>query len=129
MIDFKNSPIGCQGIEGIIGSNVACFFAVKFDVRYKSVSRTNDRDMINQIGTVYPKPEFLDYQSNVFFEIDFCDNFKDTVHFDSGKNNFYNMNYRTAKKLIKRQDHSYFYGKESAGQGISGTGLVEDLLR
>lgn len=129
VIDFKNSPIGCQGIEGIIGSNVARFFVVKFDIKHKSVSLTNDRDMINQIGMVYPKPVFLDYQSNAFFEVDFGDNFKDTVHFDSGKNSFYDMNYGTAKKLIKRQNHSYSYGKGSAGQGIFGTGIVEDLLR
>ena len=129
VLDFKNSPIGCQDIEGIIGSNVARFFVLKFDVRNKIVSLTNDPEMIKASGMIQSKPVFLDNQSNAFFEVDFSGDFKDTVHFDSGKNSYYDMNYEVAQKLIAKQNHSYYYGKGSAGQGIFGVGKNEDLLR
>lgn len=129
VVDFKNSPIGCQGIEGIIGSNIARFFIVRFDVLSNKVILTNDSEKIREFPTQDFKPVFLDFQSNAFFEIGFGGGFKDTVHFDSGKSSYYDMNFEIAKSLIETEKPKHYKGRGFAGQGVFGTGEIENLFR
>jgi hypothetical protein len=129
VIDFKNSPIGCQGIEGIAGSNVARFFTVRFDLHQGKVILTNEPEVIRSFSMTNPGPVFIDQQSNANFEVIIDGSFKDTVYFDSGMSSFYDMNYVKASKLTERPDLLFHSGKGYSGQGVFGKGIQENLLR
>lgn len=128
VIDFKNSPIGCQHIDGIIGSNIARFLIVQFDLRSNKVIFTDQSNKIINTSTSEKFPIHLDEQSNSFFTVNFNDKFVDTVHFDSGMGKLYDINVNKIKQLlsiIANKEDAVFRGYGISGQGILGNAKEE----
>jgi len=128
VIDFKNSPIGCQNIDGIMGSNIARFLFVQFDLSQNKIIFTDQRDKI--IFAKEKLPLMLDNQSNAFFKVNFNDTIIDSLHFDSGMGKLYDMNISTAKKLIgtfNDRTSNFYTGYGISGQGILGNAKEEEL--
>lgn len=125
VLDFKNSPIGCQNIDGIIGSNVVRFLALQFDVLAKKIIFTDQKNKIKISKSSKSIPITLDNQSNAFIPISFKGGYIDTAHFDSGMGKLYDMNFAIAKENIevKRiKPNSIYKGFGSTGQGLLGSG-------
>lgn len=125
VLDFKNSPIGCQNIDGIIGSNVVRFLVLQFDVISKKIIFTDQKDKIMISKSSKSIPITLDNQSNAFIPINFKGGYLDTAHFDSGMGKLYDMNFAKAKRNIdvKRiEPNSIYKGFGLTGQGILGSG-------
>lgn len=131
VIDFKNSPIGCQEIDGIIGSNIVRFLTVQFDLSQKKIVLTDQPEKVLVAPSAKRYPLFLDQQSNAFTKIIFNDLVTDSAHFDSGMGKLYDMNIRTAKALIAgtpTQSIHVFKGFGIPGQGILGNAPQEEMF-
>jgi hypothetical protein len=128
VLDFKNSPIGCQNIDGIIGSNIARFLIVQFDLSKNKIIFTDQPSKITETTLTKKFPINLDNQSNAFFDVNFDNKIIDTVHFDSGMGKFYDMNIKKIDQLISVLDNkknSVFKGYGVSGQGLLGNAKEE----
>lgn len=125
VLDFKNSPIGCENVDGIIGSNLTRFMIVQFNLKEEKIILTDSPDKIKVQNGVRPYPVYLDNQSNAFFRVTFNTVFSDTAHFDSGMGKFYDMHTKKAEQLIAAFDDEksiIFKGSGVINQGILGRG-------
>lgn len=131
ILDFKNSPIGCQAIDGIIGSNIVRFLIVQFDIKRQRVILTDLPEKIHLSAENQSFPLFLDPQSNAFTKIRFSETHTDSAHFDTGMGKLYDMNIQFAQSLVKNSlpsPHRYYKGYGIPGQGILGNAAPEEML-
>lgn len=130
VIDLKNSPIGCQNIDGIVGSNIARFLIVQFDLSRNKIMLTDHRNKFTYTKTGEELPVVLDNQSNAFLKIHFNDTLIDTPHFDSGMGKLYDMNLNTALTLANienKKPGAVYKGFGIPGQGILGNAKEESV--
>lgn len=129
VLNFKSSPIACQHVEGLIGSNIARFLVVEFDLAHNKVILTDRRDKL-ALPALAAQPIHLDDQSNAFFEVVHSTGLKDSVQFDSGMGRMYDMNTAKIDQLLAEhiaKPNSVFKGFGIAGQGILGNGYNEPV--
>lgn len=127
VLNFKDSPIACENVDGLLGSNILRFLTVQFNLRKKKVILTDNQDKIDFIGNKN-NTLYLDGQSNAFLKVEFNKTFYDTAHFDSGMRRLYDMDSKAAKNyLISFGDSSVlaYKGVGSSSQGVFGKGKTE----
>lgn len=106
VLDFKNSPIKNENVEGILGSNMVRFLTVQFDLKNQIITFTDNNTKLNfdrnKSGLL-----MLNAQSDASIVVKFENSnsgtsttFIDTAHFDSGMEELYDMNFVTAKRYI-----------------------------
>lgn len=119
VLDFEHSPIACEHIDGLLGSNIIRFFALQFDLTEQKVKLTdNIKTLINK-----QKPNgklLLDDQSNAYAINTFNDDVQDTFHFDSGMNGFYDMNSKKVEELLHHLKSKTALLKRAYGSGSQG---------
>jgi hypothetical protein len=131
VLDFKNSPLGCMKIDGIVGSNLTRFLIVQFNLAKNEIILTDELDRV-KIENPHKKLAItLDNQSNAFFEVDLNNSIKDTVHFDSGMGKMYDINVDKIKQMqsaSKKSPLNIFKGYGMSGQGLLGTAKPEETF-
>jgi hypothetical protein len=119
VLDFKNSPMACDQVDGIIGSNMVRFLIIQFNLNEKKIILTDQPDKILPRAKNFPVK--LDDQSNAFLQVTLNTGFYDTPHFDSGMREFYHLNIEKAEQLILT------FGARnsiaSKGFGVTGLGI------
>lgn len=124
VLNLKDSPLKCSNIDGILGSNALRFFILKFDLQSKFVSLTTSKNLAISNNDVPSGSFSMDHQANAFIRVSLDSNFIDTVHFDSGMSNFFDMNTNKIEGLVSLlgPSKSILKGYGSSGQGILGKG-------
>jgi Aspartyl protease len=131
VIDFQNSPIACRHIDGIIGSNIARFLTVQFNLKEGKIVLTDNLEKLIVATKANPIPIYPDGQSNAFLVVGFGKNLRDTAHFDSGMGKIYDMNIGKARQLISSlgsKPNTVYKGFGISGQGILGNAKWEDVF-
>ena len=122
VINLKNSPLGPENIDGLIGSNIARFLIIQFNLNENKIILTDQLDKVNIINKKNPHQIFLDNQSNAFLQISLSNNLMDTAHFDSGMGKFYSMNIKKAEQFISVLDNKT--STVLKGYGVSSQGIL-----
>jgi hypothetical protein len=102
VLDFKNSPVGENKVEGLLGSNVMRFLTIQFDIRHGLITFTNNNSRLPVLlhnGFAFTTGE----QSDAYISLKLYNGFSDSAHFDSGMRDLYQMNLDAAKKYIVSQ--------------------------
>jgi hypothetical protein len=130
VLDFGNSPIKDQSIQGLLGSNVVRFLAVKFDLKNKLITFTNDNSKLD-LETHSDSPLIIDKQSDAYMVIKLNNTFTDTAHFDSGMGGLYHMNLTTSEKYINSFTKKVILKSKTkhAQRGMLGDGVPEEQLK
>lgn len=131
VVDFKNSPIGCENVEGLIGSNIVRFLVVQFNLNEGKIVLTDQLEKVNVERKDQSRPVHLDNQSNAFWPVQFENFVTDTAHFDSGMRHVYQMSIYKAKllsNLINEKPNAVYKGFGISGQGVLGNAPAEEVL-
>lgn len=123
VLDFKNSPIKDENVQGLLGSNVVRFLSIEFDLKRGLITFTDRLEKINVKGIKVR----IDNQSNVWLPILINQTQIDTANFDTGMDGFYHMNINEAKKLFSSSVFSK-KKKSKPDQGMFGSGKREEQL-
>ena len=118
VIDTKNTPLECAHIDGNIGSNLLRHLYLQFDVHEKKIAVTDDKKLLKTaFATTFPMR--INQQSDVYMPVKVNGNFADTVHFDSGDGQLYEM----SKKASERYRDIYANDIIRTGNGIISIGI------
>jgi hypothetical protein len=122
VLDFKNSPIKNENVQGLLGSNVVRFLTVEFDLKNGLIKFTDKLENMNVKGVEFR----IDNQSNAWLPIFINQLQSDTANFDTGMEGLFHMNINVAKKLHpsfsklkkkkKKPDHGMFGSGNSQEQ-------------
>lgn len=122
VLDFKNSPIACKNIDGIVGSNIVRFLIAQFDLKRGKIILTDTSKKMLPVDKNSRQPIFLDNQSNAFLKVNLTNSLLDTVHFDSGMGNLYDMNLKKVLQLVSVVNTETI--KVKRGFGVTGQGML-----
>jgi Aspartyl protease len=131
VLDFKNSPIACRNVDGIIGSNIARFLVVQFNLKRGKIVLTDNLEKLTLASTSNSLPIFPDKQSNAFIAVGLGGQLTDTAHFDSGMGKIYDMNINKARQLVSSlvsKPNAVYKGIGISGQGILGNANQEEMF-
>lgn len=95
VLDIKNSPLACYNLAGNIGSNILRHLVVQFDIRNNTVALTDNEQLLKQHLTGV-KPMRINAQSDVFIPVTIDGSFTDTIHYDSGDGQLYEISKKAA---------------------------------
>ena len=137
VLDLRNSPLGSEHVEGLLGSNVIRFLTVQFDTKNQSIRFTDNNSLLN-FDSTKSFPLFKDEQSNVSMLITFnnpgssqFNSFTDTAYFDTGSKELCDMNLTSAKKYIAQNSIDIVKKRKSGNtsSGILGKGKSNEQIK
>jgi hypothetical protein len=131
VIDMTESPLECLNLPGNIGSNMLRHLYVQFDLNEQRVAITDDKKLFKK-QTTAQHPMVVSSQSDVYFTVTLNGNIIDTIHYDSGDAQLYNISKRTMNKYISTYpDHVIRsgYGTMFMGMGGAGSPFPQYIVR
>ena len=122
VLDMKNSPIGCMGLSGNIGSNMLRHLIVQFNLKSSRVALTDQEGLLKQHLTS-SGPMHIDGQSDASFPVKINDDLTDTIHFDSGDGQLFEISKRKAAQYAAARPADIVRkGYGTLSMGIGGVG-------
>jgi hypothetical protein len=120
VLNMNNSTHRCDRFVGNFGSNLLRFMVVQFDVQQQRISITDSPDLLTKNVKVLFSPAKLNQQSDFEFPVTINESVKDTIQFDSGDGNLFEIS-----EAPKRQVATKFpKQKIRDGIGVTSVGSV-----
>ncbi len=131
VIDMTESPLECLNLPGNIGSNILRHLYVQFDLAEHHVAFTDDKKLLKK-HTTTSHSMVLSGQSDVYFTVTINGDIIDTIHYDSGDAQLYNISKRTMDKYIAAYPQHIIrrgYGTMFMGMGGAGDPFPQYIVR
>jgi hypothetical protein len=120
VLDFKNSPIGCESFIGNFGSNALRFLVIRFDIQSQKITLAGNHKLLGDKKEAKYFRATFSAQSDIYFDVTVNEKFKDQIHFDSGDAAFYQMARTQVSKFEKQFPKDVF----QKGFGVTSMGLL-----
>ncbi len=122
VIDMDNSPLGCLHLAGNLGSNALRFLHVRFDRQGQKISFADNE----QLFSTHLSPTYhmdVTHQSDVLIPVKLDDDIADTIQYDSGDGQLYNISATTMERYKAAHPANITHsGFGTVSMGIGGIG-------